>query len=1453
MAIGSTPLGRMAIEVDLDSSSLRKNTTNMRNLMKSVNEEFKANMSAVKRTGSEMDILATRTNGLSKKYEAQKKVVEEMTKAYEKANEQASSDKATQKQIKDAEAKKKALNKEIATLNDLGGALQDAQREQDELAEHNKKLESTFYKLDEAMKANGSRLKSFGSMTSGIGRDMFTKLTLPILGVGAAAVKSAGDYDAAESQFSQVFGKMEGTASKSLEKISKETGLLPNSLRGSFTQIAAFAKTTGADAKTALDITSRATLAAADSAAFYDRSIEEVTESLQSYLKGNFENDAALGISSTETTRNAQANKLYSKSFKDLNEEQKQLTLLAMVEEGNKLSGALGQAARESDQLGTQTSNLKTIIKDLLSEIGKPILPLVIQGFKSLTGSIKQGIGWFTKLEESKKMMVLGLAGIVAAIPPVLIGIGLMAQGLGAIMTLGAPLALTVTAVVAGLALLAIGLTRAYKDSETFRNVVNGAFESVKKGAQTAIGTIKGLFQIFKGEGTQGVMTLSKFLPPELVVSLTQKVEIFRNIVHGAFSAVRKGAQITIGTIKGLFQLFKGNDKQGVMTLSKFLPPGLVVGLTKTVETIKTTVKSMGEAVGSAFKSIGSMLLKFWKENGAMIVQALKNVMAIVVPILSVLGKVFSVTFKVALGIAKVVVVGTFNAIVGVIKGAINVITGVIQVFSALFTGNWKKLFGGLWKITKGAIQIIWNGINLLFYGRILKGGLAFAKGFTKIFPKMFSAIKSYFKNSMNSIFEIVEKIWSKTNSQTAKVWKNIFGFLKKVLKDIFTNFKQMFTNLWEKVKDTFNLIDGFIPRKMKSIYKSFTKSMSEMWNGTKEFSKKIMKTLDDTFEKMVDGGAALPKRIGEGIKNGAGKAVDGVKHLGNKMIDKLGGVVNGTIGGINTVTDKLGIGKKVKEWKVPKFSTGTKNGALANNSLITVGDKGKGNWKGTRELVQFPNGQTHLFNDETTFHAPAGTKVFSNYETEHMLGNAPLKFSEGTGVGGFFSNMGKGIVDGFGDVMDFIKDPKSLAKKLIDGVLKRTGFGGLSNFALDMAKGGFNQVKEGVMSFITSVFEETSMGGDNPFANWAQSRGWTAHGHAGIDYAVKAGTKIPSPISGEVIQSWFSPYTPSGGNEVQVYANGFTHIFMHMLKRMVKKGDRVRQGQILGLVGNTGNSFGDHLHWQVNKGKGYRDNHPDSINPEAWASQYASKSGSKGGNWSSTVKQALKLSGLPTTSAYVNAWLSQIQSESGGNARAVQHGYVDQNTGGNEARGLVQVIPPTFNAYKLKGMNDIYNPLHNLVAGMRYAKSRYGGSMLSVIGHGHGYKTGGIVNGKQLAWLDEENKGEVVIPLNPSRRSDAMKLLAYTAMKIMPKERGGQGYRPNIPDVNIASNDTESNIVKMLAQIVRNQQEQLDRIEQQTETIRSKQYSIDKYEHEKQVIDTIEKYERTKSRIKRF
>ncbi|MEV6140709.1 transglycosylase SLT domain-containing protein, partial [Nocardia sp. NPDC051990] len=66
------------------------------------------------------------------------------------------------------------------------------------------------------------------------------------------------------------------------------------------------------------------------------------------------------------------------------------------------------------------------------------------------------------------------------------------------------------------------------------------------------------------------------------------------------------------------------------------------------------------------------------------------------------------------------------------------------------------------------------------------------------------------------------------------------------------------------------------------------------------------------------------------------------------------------------------------------------------------------------------------------------------------------------------------------------------------------------------------------------------------------------------------------------------------------------------------------------------------------------------------------------------------------------------IQHESGGNPNAVNN-WDSNAAAGTPSIGLMQTIGPTFNQYAAPGHKNIYNPVDNIVAGVRYAISRYG------------------------------------------------------------------------------------------------------------------------------------------------
>lgn len=96
----------------------------------------------------------------------------------------------------------------------------------------------------------------------------------------------------------------------------------------------------------------------------------------------------------------------------------------------------------------------------------------------------------------------------------------------------------------------------------------------------------------------------------------------------------------------------------------------------------------------------------------------------------------------------------------------------------------------------------------------------------------------------------------------------------------------------------------------------------------------------------------------------------------------------------------------------------------------------------------------------------------------------------------------------------------------------------------------------------------------------FGEIRSFSSTPHTGNDYAAPTGTPTYAAASGKVI---YAGYSSSAGNYVVInHGDGLTTKYMHHVSLTVRTGEYVEKGQQIGYVGNTGNSTGPHLHFQV-------------------------------------------------------------------------------------------------------------------------------------------------------------------------------------------------------------------------------------------------------------------------------
>ncbi len=203
-------IGSLNVKIGLDSSGFQNGIASLNREMRVLDSQFKASTAALGDHGKGLDGLKLKSDSLTKQTDIQKQRVEALEAAHKKSVESKGQDaKATQ----DLEIK---LNNAKAQLSSM---------EQD-LKNVNKEIEiqsNSWYKLGQSLEPIGNKVQDIGKGMQSVGKDLTKTVTLPIAGIGTAAIKIGMDFEQSMSKVKA----MSGATSEEmvlLEKAARDAG-----------------------------------------------------------------------------------------------------------------------------------------------------------------------------------------------------------------------------------------------------------------------------------------------------------------------------------------------------------------------------------------------------------------------------------------------------------------------------------------------------------------------------------------------------------------------------------------------------------------------------------------------------------------------------------------------------------------------------------------------------------------------------------------------------------------------------------------------------------------------------------------------------------------------------------------------------------------------------------------------------------------------------------------------------------------------------------------------------------------------------------------------------------------------------------------------------------------------------------------------------------------------------
>lgn len=667
-----------------------------------------------------------------------------------------------------------------------------------------------------------------------------------IVNFGKACVNAAADVSAEAAAFSQIMGGYSDEASEKLLGISDATGIMEGRLKGHMTSLTAKFKGLGYDITDATTLASNGLMLAADGAAFWDMSLDESVSHLNSFINGSYEGGEAIGLFANDTQMAMYAVEQglikNTKKWANLDEKTKQATRLEYAQNMYKLSGATGQAAKESGSYLNVQGNLTEAWRQFQATAGEPILENIVipamQKIAEILPVISEKIGPI-----AEKFVNLGTDigefwndWILPTIKGFVRDLGVAKDNLQPVIDLVKNFITELTGGANGFDLLRYACRQFELAMDYLGSII----------AETAAEITN--FILWLQAGSTEAEVLKAIIVAVTAAFVTWKASM---LIQDLISNVVSGIKNMITTFKTLWATLMANPITLIIAAIAALVAGFVylwnncegfrnfwIGLwDKIVEYVNVAINW----VVNAF----NVVVDFVKNNWQALLLMLVNPFA-----------------------------GAFKLIYDNCEGFRNFVNNFLAAVKTFFVNAWttiKTKTAEVWNAIKTTTTNIWNGIKTAI-------------------SNAWTAIKTAVSNAITNVKTKVTTIWNNIKTTTSTIWTNI----RTAISTAWTNIKTSVTNAINNVKTTVTNIWNSIRTTTSNVWNGIKSSISNVWNGIKSSVSSVINGVKSTISSAWDSVKSTTSSVWNGVKSTISNAIEGAKTKVSNVINAIKGLFTG-------------------------------------------------------------------------------------------------------------------------------------------------------------------------------------------------------------------------------------------------------------------------------------------------------------------------------------------------------------------------------------------------------------------------------------------------------------------------------------------------------------------------------------------------------------------------------